>query len=582
MATERPVDAAADKPRLSDVPIGRRYFWTESNEAFNALAFDPGVFDRNFDGTLLQKLTPNKVLVLALNELAAHHGRGWFWHLPSRGSVSHEKTQPADRKPEGPGASYPSVVCAPHAWSKTGSDSFFASSQQLRLMASDFYLNCPRQPASSPVHCFQVASHFQAHLYTTPHESRAILLNRQDMFLVPNRDLERIVGPWGRRKKHRPTCAEPERRLDTIPGLWTQPSRDPRCGRLAEFGGLDLEGLYRAIVASLAESPGLTVRQVRRTMPTPRRPSAAIPLGTPLAAPTPSRRGKRNRAPAGEVEEGQRAGPVHMRSLAPSRPGFATSDSNMSGAIKNTTFATFASASADAYNALNHLRNRRHHELLCDRGGSSLRLDLNAMLGKHCLSFGSSRLNDVQLAVDSVCPRHFLIFLEPSTQQLFIKDVSTSGTTILGPDPVLLPRRKPVPLTSSVTIVPGARSAIRFHVSVPSLRRPSWFLASAAYGASLSAFGSPPRQSRHPTPPSNPERTASEEEDSCFLDMLPGFQAGEGAGGGFTVATAAPIRSVPQDSLFSHFHAVCTVVTSAGSVSVREVAKDSEPSVDVL
>ena len=86
---------------LADLPSSHR-FWQDHDE-FRKLALQPGVRDRNFDGTSEQVLTPNKILTLALNELAAANRMGFFWHLPSRNSTSHEEFEPPSRKPAGAG-----------------------------------------------------------------------------------------------------------------------------------------------------------------------------------------------------------------------------------------------------------------------------------------------------------------------------------------------------------------------------------------------------------------------------------------------------------------------------------------------
>lgn len=66
-------------PTLRTTPPLRRWYWKEST----AGQLSQVVIDKNSD-YLRRTLPGNEVTVLALNEIACVHRRGFFLHLPSR------------------------------------------------------------------------------------------------------------------------------------------------------------------------------------------------------------------------------------------------------------------------------------------------------------------------------------------------------------------------------------------------------------------------------------------------------------------------------------------------------------------
>lgn len=64
---------------LRSTTIANRYFWKQSL----AEQLSQTVYDKNPD-YIRRTLPGNEVTVLALNEIAFGHGRGLFYHLPSR------------------------------------------------------------------------------------------------------------------------------------------------------------------------------------------------------------------------------------------------------------------------------------------------------------------------------------------------------------------------------------------------------------------------------------------------------------------------------------------------------------------
>jgi hypothetical protein len=102
-------------------------------------------------------------------------------------------------------------------------------------------------------------------------------------------------------------------------------------------------------------------------------------------------------------------------------------------------FAALVPTSTDAEHTLDLRHNYPHlvleSELLNgspsfgDRDGRRLiRLDFASLLGRRCLSFGSSRLSNIQLPkADDICLQHFILFFDLRMQLLCIKDISLRG-----------------------------------------------------------------------------------------------------------------------------------------------------------
>lgn len=142
----------------------------------------------------------------------------------------------------------------------------------------------------------------------------------------------------------------------------------------------------------------------------------------------------------------------------------------------------------------------------------SLALDIDALLGRTCMSFGASRLSDVQLKADGVSPRHFNIFLDPTKRALYIKDVSLTGTHIslgMAGAPTRLPRGILVPITSSITVLLGNFDQLRFRLAVEDTNCRLYDQAFAAYITSLTRqhpneFTKLPMRSLFPIPKSTP------------------------------------------------------------------------------
>jgi hypothetical protein len=149
--------------------------------------------------------------------------------------------------------------------------------------------------------------------------------------------------------------------------------------------------------------------------------------------------------------------------------------------------ATLYPETPAAQHALYHRRNKRHLKLSPARSNPSLVLNLSAILGRRCISFGASRLNDVQLTANGLSPREFVILLDYSSRKLCIKDMSsTGGTQIVTSStdaPLRLTPGVPVPLSLTSTIVLGGQ--VRFRINSEDLKSAAYNSTFTMYTASL-------------------------------------------------------------------------------------------------
>lgn len=82
---------------LQDYQPSQRCFWKDSTtEQLTTLHYDkhPEQYSR--------PLPNNEVMVMALNEIAAHHGSGFFFYLPSKNATrkpAAEEVSPVSRRP---------------------------------------------------------------------------------------------------------------------------------------------------------------------------------------------------------------------------------------------------------------------------------------------------------------------------------------------------------------------------------------------------------------------------------------------------------------------------------------------------
>jgi hypothetical protein len=82
-------------PLIRELPTSARYFWKGTYAEY----VRQEISDKTADGTNPRKLPPNEILALALNEVAAKAGSGFFFHAPNRDSWSRQAFEPKSRGP---------------------------------------------------------------------------------------------------------------------------------------------------------------------------------------------------------------------------------------------------------------------------------------------------------------------------------------------------------------------------------------------------------------------------------------------------------------------------------------------------
>lgn len=135
-------------------------------------------------------------------------------------------------------------------------------------------------------------------------------------------------------------------------------------------------------------------------------------------------------------------------------------------------FAFVTPLSADACQIL---QLRANNALLEEASTTDLvlrfRLDFNNLFGRRCISFGSSRANEVTFpkGVEDVAERHFVIHFEMQTGLLLLTDTSQTGTWVSDVEGVTkkLLHRRTYPLCQNSCIMIGTERRFRFHVSLP-------------------------------------------------------------------------------------------------------------------
>lgn len=80
-------------PLLRELDNSRRYFWKPGLSEQLSLV----VRDKRFNSGIPRPLPPNEMIAMALNEIAAHKGYGFFFFLPNANTYGDKGGDPACR-----------------------------------------------------------------------------------------------------------------------------------------------------------------------------------------------------------------------------------------------------------------------------------------------------------------------------------------------------------------------------------------------------------------------------------------------------------------------------------------------------
>lgn len=159
--------------------------------------------------------------------------------------------------------------------------------------------------------------------------------------------------------------------------------------------------------------------------------------------------------------------------------------------------ATLRPATTEARSCLSGPRNRRNlpGALYSGSNGTCMDIDMNTFTGRCCLSFGSSRLNDVQLHGDEIGTKEFNLILGLD-QRLYIRNVSSRtepmSLSSLASPPLFtqqdLPSHNSLSLAGNILVTVTA--SIRFEIDVADLTETRLASEMASYAHSVAEFSS--------------------------------------------------------------------------------------------
>ncbi|KAJ4345676.1 uncharacterized protein N0V89_011811 [Didymosphaeria variabile] len=246
------------------------------------------VRDNAGDGTTTTGLRANEVTVMALNEIAVAHGRGFFWHFPNRDRLKNDrdttnhgkenkKTRkrmekeeepavpqqvPPDRMAETTKPTFPTITYMDYRWSGEARERFRKTPHRARYLLCDGLLNPPAQGQSAHrVHCIQYASHALYQVFATGRPSLVVLQMDSAFYAMSTRDMEALCGG---RMRHNGM------QFSQVSKLWGVDEHN-----VEDFSCADVESLYARLI-DLCErdrqSDPITVEELSRRIPRPRAP----------------------------------------------------------------------------------------------------------------------------------------------------------------------------------------------------------------------------------------------------------------------------------------------------------------------
>ncbi|KAF2442538.1 hypothetical protein P171DRAFT_487769 [Karstenula rhodostoma CBS 690.94] len=169
---------------------------------------------------------------------------------------------------------------------------------------------------------------------------------------------------------------------------------------------------------------------------------------------------------------------------------------SLPNAVAMPIIASLKPVSADARDSLAGLRNRRNLPTALYRGssGTCLDIDMSMFTGCYCLSFGASRLNDVQVSGERVCKRQFNLVLGLD-RRLYVKNVSSRDVSISlsyprSQTPIRQRRlsHAALPLEDKILITIGA--TLEFELDVADLGTSEFAAGMALFADSVVGFSS--------------------------------------------------------------------------------------------
>ncbi|THX30721.1 hypothetical protein D6D10_08559 [Aureobasidium pullulans] len=183
---------------LRTIETSNRYFWAVDHTQQWSLT----VTDKSPDGTQ-RSLPKNELTVMALNEMAAKAGRGYFFHLRNKEfwkKAPNSELCPPERKPQQPGAQFPEILYMHYEWDKRDRSRFLQSTHRSRYLRSDGLVNLP--PPETPLYAIQFVSAANYPLYSTSSSTLVLLETEQTVYLATTKELEEISDVYASSEKN--------------------------------------------------------------------------------------------------------------------------------------------------------------------------------------------------------------------------------------------------------------------------------------------------------------------------------------------------------------------------------------------
>ncbi|CZT16408.1 uncharacterized protein RCC_02251 [Ramularia collo-cygni] len=279
-----------------------RQFWKETTEA----QLSQHATDKTTWRSVKRSLAKHEISTLALNEVAAKHGKGMFFYLPSRDvwkPAANETLAPACRNAPPPGSQYPSIVFANCQWNDASTRDFYRNTHRARYLKANALLSA--LPEATPLYAIQYVHHADFLLFATPRESLVVFATRDSFYLTTTHSI-------GRKQGRVRGGVEPESRLEVPRSLWGEGDVQ---GSFNKVG--TLEELYLRISSDCAliagrVNPTISKGELSAIVPRPVAPDenlTAVALGTPFTGdgyiktePIRKRKGVRSGKDQGEEE----------------------------------------------------------------------------------------------------------------------------------------------------------------------------------------------------------------------------------------------------------------------------------------
>ncbi|KAF2672847.1 hypothetical protein BT63DRAFT_138390 [Microthyrium microscopicum] len=198
----------------------------------------------------LQDVPQNMKAVMALNEIGAARGRGFFLHFPARVVTKKQANDPAvlptERLQSRVGATYASMAYVNYVYSKQAQAAFKETSHRARYLLCDGVIN-----PSNFLYPIQYCGHQQDPVFTTTIPSLVLLCAQSRYYFGTNVEMQAALANLLKEKpsRYKPDGEDSQLRIKVPPCIW-DPRQEIVCQKhLGHLALSDLMRVYRSVVA---------------------------------------------------------------------------------------------------------------------------------------------------------------------------------------------------------------------------------------------------------------------------------------------------------------------------------------------